>query len=136
VTGFASPPATRQDACVHTREIPDHVLDQLLIGLVYYEAELTLERFEPGGVALLSDSFGSVFTWLWQQSPAKATVLIADFLAQLRFYHHSANPALDLEAVLQGLPPALRGVSPEEVRAIQDQLRVEVPQYVSQGDGL
>ena len=119
---------------MHTREIPDHVLDQLLIGLVYYEAELTLERFEPGGVALISDAFGNVFTWLWLQSPAKATVLVADFLAQLRFYHPSANPALELEAVLQGLPPALRGVPDDEVRSIQEQLRLDVPKYVSQGD--
>jgi hypothetical protein len=119
---------------VHTREIPEHILDQLLVGLVFYEAELTLERFEPGGAALIGDSFGTVFTWLWQESPAKATVLVADFLAQLRYYHHNATKALGLEAVLRGLPPALRGVPPDEVTAMQERLRRDVPKHVSQDD--
>lgn len=117
---------------MHTREIPDHILDQLLIGLVFYEAELTLEHFEPGGVALIGESFGAVFTWLWRQSPAKATVLVADLLAQLRYYHHNATRALGLEAVLQGLPSAMRGVPPDEVRAMQERLRDDVPKHVSE----
>jgi len=119
---------------VYTQEIPDHILDQLLVGLVYYEAELTLERFEPGGTALIGDSFGTVFTWLWRENPAKATVLIADFLAQLRFYHHNANRGLQLEAVLRGLPASLHGVSPDEVSTMQERLRQDVPMYVSQND--
>ncbi|MEU7904585.1 hypothetical protein [Actinoplanes sp. NPDC049118] len=117
-----------------TREIPDHILDQLLVGLVFYEAELTLMHFEPGGTALISDSFGDVFTWLWRENPAKATMLVADYLAELRFYHHNANRTLGLEAVLEGLPPSLRGVPPDEVAAMQDVLRRHVPMYVSQGD--
>ena len=119
---------------MHTEEVPDHILDQLLIGLVYYEAELTLEHFKPGEAALISDSFGSVLSWLWQQNPAKATVLVADFLAQLRFYHHNANRAFNLEAVLRGLPPSLRGVPPDEVDEMQERLRRDVPMYVSQDD--
>jgi hypothetical protein len=119
---------------VHTREVPDHVLDQLLIGLVFYEAELTLQHFEPGGVALISDSFGTVFTWLWRDNPAKATVLIADFLTQLRFYHHNANRALRLEAILQGLPPALPEMPPDEVGEIQERLRHDVPIYVGEAE--
>jgi hypothetical protein len=122
---------TREDAYVHTREIPEHILDQLLIGVVFHEAELTLEHSEPGTAAVLTDSFGSVFAWLWRDNPARATVLMADFLAELRFYHHNANRALGLEEVLLGLPACLRGVSTEEVRAIQQQLRNDVPQYVS-----
>lgn len=119
---------------MHTEEVPDHILDQLLIGLVYYEAELTLEHFKPGEAALISDAFGSVLSWLWQQNPAKATVLVADFLAQLRFYHHNANRAFRLEAVLRGLPPSLRGVPPGEVDDMQERLRRDVPMYVSQDD--
>jgi hypothetical protein len=118
---------------VYSQEVPDHILDQLLVGLVYYEAELTLGRFEPGGTALISDSFGSVFTWLWRENPAKATILIADFLAQLRFYHHNANKAVGLEAVLRGLPAALRGLSPDEVSSMQEQLRRDVPMHVAEG---
>ena len=116
---------------MHTREIPEHILDQLLIGVVFHEAELTLEHSEPGTAAVLSDSFGSVFTWLWRENPAKATVLMADFLAELRFYHHNANRGLGLEEVLRGLPACLRGVSADEVRAMHEQLRNDVPQYVS-----
>jgi hypothetical protein len=101
---------------------------------VFYEAELTLERFKPGEAALISDSFGTVLSWLWQHNPAKATVLVADFLAQLRFYHHNANRAVGLEAVLQGLPPALRGVPPDEVDDMQERLRRDVPMYVSHDD--
>jgi hypothetical protein len=122
---------TREDAYVHTREIPEHILDQLLVSVVFYEAELTLEHSEPGTTAVLGDSFGSVFTWLWRENPAKATVLMADFVAELRFYHHNANRALGLEEVLRGLPACLRGVSADEVRAMQEQLRNDVPQYVS-----
>ena len=116
------------------REIPDHILDRLLVGLVYYEAELTLMHFEPGGMALISDAFGSVFTWLWREDPARATMLMADFLAQLRFFHPNANRALRLEAVLRGLPPSLRGVPLDEVRDMQERLRQDVPMYVSQSD--
>ncbi|GAA3340576.1 hypothetical protein GCM10020358_28720 [Amorphoplanes nipponensis] len=115
---------------MHTREIPEHILDQLLVGLVFYEAELTLEHFEPGSVALLGDAFGAVFTWLWRENPDKATLLMADFVAELRYYHHNANRALDLEAVLRGLPACLRAVPPGEAREIQEQLRREVPKYV------
>jgi hypothetical protein len=115
---------------VSTREIPDHILDQLLVGLVFYEAELTLGHFEPGGAALVSDSFGAVFTWLWRDNPVKATMLIADFVAQLRYYHHNANRAVDLETVLRGLPPALREASPEEIEAMNERLRREVPMFV------
>lgn len=116
------------------REIPEHILDQLLVGVVFYEAELTLEHFEPGATAVLGDSFGSVFAWLWRENPAKATVLMADFLAEVRFYHHNANRALGLEEVLRGLPACLRGVSPDEVRAMQERLRGDVPLYVSVSD--
>jgi hypothetical protein len=119
---------------VHTREVPEHILDQLLVGLVFYEAELTLEHFEPGGMALIGDSFGTVFTWLWRENPAKATVLVADFVAQLRFYHHNANRALRLDAVLRGLPSSLRGVSPDEVTAMLERLRRDVPKYVDPSD--
>jgi len=119
---------------VHTREIPDHIFDQMLVGLVFYEAELTLEHFEPGRTALIGDSFGTVFTWLWREDPTKATVLVADFLAQLRFYHHNATRALRLEAVLRGLPACLRGVSADEVTAIQELLRRDVPRYVAESD--
>jgi hypothetical protein len=119
---------------VGTREIPDHILDQLFVGLVFYEAELTLMHFEPGGAALISDAFGDVFTWLWRENPAKATMLVADYLAELRFYHHNANRALGLEAVLDGLPPALRAVPADEVTMMRDMLRRDVPMYVSQSD--
>ena len=117
-----------------TRDVPDHVLDQLLVGLVFYEAELALTHFAAGGRVVVSDSFGSVFTWLWQESPVKATILIADLLAQLRFYHPTANKAIGLEALVRGLAPALRGVPPDEVISIQDQLRRDVPLYVGQSD--
>ena len=117
-----------------SREIPDHILDQLLVSLVFYEAETTLAHFEPGGPAVLSDSFGSVFTWLWRENPAKATVLIADFLAQLRFYHHNADPAVRLEEVLLALPASLRGVPPDELAEIQERLRFDVPIYVGDSD--
>ena len=117
-----------------TRDVPDHVLDQLLVGLVFYEAELTLTHFAAGGQAVVSDSFGSVFLWLWQESPVKATILIADFLAQLRFYHPTANKTIGLGALLRGLAPALRGVPPDEVISIQSQLRRDVPLYVGQSD--
>jgi len=119
---------------VDTREVPDHVLDQLLVGLVFYEAELTLTHFAASGVAVISDSFGSVFTWLWQETPVSATILIADFLAQLRFYHRTANKAIGLEAVLRGLAPSLRGVPPDEVTSIQKLLRRDVPMYLDQSD--
>jgi hypothetical protein len=119
---------------VSSREIPDHVLDQLLVGLVFYEAELTLERFEPGRPALIGDAFGTVFTWLWRENPAKATVLVADLLTQLRFYHHNANRAVRLEAVLQGLPASLRGVEPDELEEMQTRLRHDVPIYVGDSD--
>ena len=115
-----------------SREVPDHILDQLLVGLVFYEADLTLTHFAAGGGAVVSDSFGAVFTWLWQESPVTATILIADFLAQLRFYHPSATKAIGLEAVLRGLAPSLRGVSADEVRSIQEQLRHDVPMYVEE----
>ncbi len=116
---------------MHTREIPEHILEKLLVGHVFYEAELTLEHFEPAATAVLGDSFGAVLLWLWRDDPAKAAVLVADFLAQVRFYHHNANPALGLEAVLRGLPACLPGVPPDEVAAIQERLRADVPQYVS-----
>lgn len=119
---------------VHTREIPEHILDQLLIGLVFHEAELTLEHFEPGAAALLGDAFGSVFGWLWQENPVKATLLMADLLAELRYYHHNATRAVDLEAVLRGLPACLRGVSPAEVAEIQEHLRRDVPRFVGLSD--
>jgi hypothetical protein len=125
---------SREDAYVQTREVPEHILDQLLVGLVFYEAELTLEHFEPGGTALIGDSFGSVFTWLWRENPGKATVLVADFVAQLRFYHHNANRDLRLDAVLRGLPAALRGVPDEEVSAMQERLRSDVPGFVDPTD--
>jgi hypothetical protein len=119
---------------VDTHEIPEDVLDQLLMGLVFYEAELTLAHFKPGGAAVLSDSFGAVFTWLWRADPAKATVLVADFLAQLRFYHHNADRAVRLDAVLDGLPPALHGVPADEVEEMQERLRNDVPMYVTTDD--
>lgn len=113
-----------------TQEIPDHIFDQLLVGLVFYEAELTLIHFEPGGIALISDSFGTMLTWLWRENSAKATMLVADFVAQLRYYHPTANRALTLDVVLRGLPPALRGVPSEEIAAMLEQFRCDVPKYV------
>ena len=106
------------------------MLDQLLVALIFYEAELTLEHFVPGRPALISDAFGTVFTWLWRENPAKATVLVADLLIQLRTYHHNANRDLRLEAVLQGLPAALRGVDPPELEEMLTRLSHDVPIYV------
>jgi hypothetical protein len=119
---------------VDAREVPDHILDQLLVALVFYEAELTLTHFTAGEKAVISETFGTVFAWLWRENPVKATILVADFLAQLRFYHPTANRAVTLEAVLLGLPPALRGLPPGEVTDIQEWLRHDVPMYVSQDD--
>jgi hypothetical protein len=115
---------------VDTREVPDHVLDQLLVGLVFHEADLTLTHYAARGKAVISDAFGTVFSWLWQQSPVKATILIADLLAELRFHHPTATTVIELEAVLRALAPALRGVPSDEVTAIQKQLRRDVPLYV------
>jgi hypothetical protein len=123
-----------KDAGVATRDIPDHVLDQLLISLVFCEAELILEHFEPGGAALIGDAFGDVFIWLWRDNPAKATVLVADLLTQLRFYHHNATRAVRLDAVLRGLPACLRGVTPTELAEMLNRLRHDVPIYVGDTD--
>jgi hypothetical protein len=119
---------------VDAREVPDHILDQLLVALVFFEAELTLTHFASGENAVISESFGTVLAWLWQENPVKATILVADFLAQLRFYHPTANRAVNLEAVLRGLPSALRGLRPDEVAEMQEWLRRDVPMYVSQAD--
>jgi hypothetical protein len=123
-----------EDAYVDTRDVPDHILDQLLVALVFFEAELTLHHFTPGETAVISESFGTVFAWLWRENPVKATILVADFLAQLCFYHPTANRAVTLEAVLRGLPPSLRGVPPDEVAEMQELLRRDVPMYVGQAD--
>ena len=117
-----------------SREIPDHVLDQLLVSLVFCEAEQILEHVEPGRPALISDAFGSVFTWLWRDNPAKATVLIADLLTQVRFYHHNATRAVRLDAVLRGLPPCLHEVSPAEMTEMLSRLRHDIPIYVGEPD--
>lgn len=110
------------------------MLDQLLVSLVFCEAELILEHFEPGGAALIGDAFGSVFTWMWRDNPAKATVLIADLLTQLRFYHHNATRAVRLDAVLRGLPACLREVTPAELTEMLSRLRHDVPIYVGEPD--
>lgn len=97
-----------------TVDVPDNVLSTLLAGFVAGAASRTLdsaadrssrpEFLHPG------DPFGRVLAWVWQLSPDRAMIQLADYLAELRVHGPGAgdlDPPIRLEEILRGLRFAL-----------------------------
>jgi hypothetical protein len=55
------------------------------------------------------DPFGTVFAWIWQDSPDQAMLFLADVLAALRDHNPVADldPPVTLDELLSGLRLAL-----------------------------
>jgi hypothetical protein len=111
--------------------VPGRVLNHLIGGIVNDTAHATLRDWKPGNVIHPGDPFGLVLSWLWQNDPDLAVSAFADLIAQLRKWDERATTAITLDAVLDGLPLALQGLSSQEEDDLIDRLRTEVPQHFS-----
>lgn len=130
-----------------TWQVPPEVFDKLMSGFVQQQAHELLRLFrqthelmrdvrhhsgyKPWAVVLPGDEFGAVLAWLWQTDPRTAMRLLAEYVAQLRYWDELVDhdqPRVRLEDLLRWLPMALPGDF-AHTEALIERARADVPNY-------
>lgn len=78
------------------------------------------------------DSFGRVVAWVWREDRARAVLLLADYLAELREHHrlaHQIDPPVTLDEVLWGLEMAWPPDAKADYAAVPDYVRDHIAAY-------